>query len=209
MTMRGFLLGCVGGGAVVFIGAAGASGYQLLSRQHALSVAQAVPETSPAAPPSASTAMAVTEQQQPSLPAANPAPASPLPAASESAAAVPPQHVASGAASPDHAALPEKRAANRSAAPTVAAHHPAPRPPAVATITAQRQVPSYRHDTHAVPWQPGAAYLPPPPPPAPRVAYYRTQGYYGYRSGYAYYAVDPRAAYPRAVYPPYPYYPVN
>jgi hypothetical protein len=198
MTLRGCLIWCLGAGTVVFIGTAGVSGYQLLSRQHARSLAQGVSETSSAASSTPSLATAATDPQ-PTVPAANPAPASPSSAAPRSTAALLPplrQHVASATAAPGHASRPEKRAARRSAAPLVAAHHPAPRRPALAAATAQLHVPSYRPSGYAAPRQPGALY--PPPPPSP-VTYYPYHGYYGYRSGYAY-----DAAYPR-----YPYYPVN
>ncbi len=203
MTLHGLLMWCLGVGAVAFIGVAGASGYQLLARQHAQSVAQRAPETS--ATPSANPSPAVTTpssaiaaaEPTPTAPAVNPAAGSPSPAAPGSAAASLPllrRHVASAAAAPDHAVRTGKHPVRRSAAATVAAHHPAPRPPSLAAATPLPHVPSYRSDGYATPRQPGVWY---PPPPAPPAAYYPYQGYYGYRSGYAYYAGYPR----------YPYYP--
>jgi hypothetical protein len=199
MTLRGLLMWCLGVGSLVFIGVAGASGFQLLARQHGQRVAEAVSDPVPAV---ASIASSPIERADTQLTphAANPSPASPLsapalsPARGPAAALLPPlrQHITGGFAAVDQLGRPERHAPRRSAASKGTAHRLAPRPPSLAAAMAPPHLPGYRPDRYEVPRQPGIWY---PPPPAPPVAYYPYRSYYGYRSGYAYYAGYPRYPY--------------
>jgi len=195
MTLHGLLMWSLGTGAVVFTGAAGATGYQLLAH-HAHDQALRVAETSSAAssqPPAAAAAPPATAPR----PTAAQAPAATSASPGPSRSAVTPhaplrRQVASAAVTSEPASrTPDKRVAGRPTAQGVAAHHPLPLPPSPPPATAQRQDPRYRPGGYAVQRQPAAPYSSPPP-----TAYYSYPGTYGYGSGYyALYAPYPRYRY--------------
>jgi hypothetical protein len=124
MTLQRLVLWFLGVSAVVFVGAAGATVYQVLSPRPA-PVATAV--TAGPATPTAPVATAAAEPQ-PVVPAT--APAAPPPSAPRAAVAL-----------PGRASHPGKPAATRSAGSVAAAPHPIHRP---ASATAARQIPTYR-----------------------------------------------------------------
>ncbi len=200
MTLRSFLMWYIG--AVVFVGAAGASGYQALMRLHA----QSATETSAAAPSTSSMAMAEAQPQpQSATTTPIPAVASPPPAVPASAGASPPrnrppplrQHVAAAAGPALRAG---KGVAEKPGAQQGRAHHPS----APVTTMAQRQAPGYQPGRHVAPRRPGAWY--PLPPSAPPVAIYAYPRSHAYPPGYAYSGYGyPRYAYPRYAYPGYGY----
>ncbi len=161
MSVRGFLMWYIG--AVVFVGTAGASGYQALMRLHAQNAA----ETRAATPSEAPIAMAETPPP-PAASAPSPAVESPPPAASTPAEASPSpnrppplrEHVA---AATEPALRAGKGAAEQPGVAQGRVHHR----PAPATTMAQRQSPGYPPRWYVAPGRPGVWY--PPPPPAPPV----------------------------------------
>ncbi len=177
MTVRGFLLWYLG--AVTFVGVAGASGYQIMARQHAESAARGVAVAGAQVSPPA--AMGADAQPQAAAPSVNPAPLpTPLPApvpTNMGIAALPLLRP------PVTAASPPAPVTHQPAHRAVALHHPIHRPVAVAA--APRVRPRYQPPPYT------ALY----PPPPPRPVYYGYPSYYVYRGGYAYYSYYPRYGY--------------
>jgi hypothetical protein len=177
MTLRAFLMWYLG--AVVFVGAAGASGYQVLSRQHSQGVTEAstappsTATTSTAPPSTATTSTAsLTTPEVPAPPvatAAAPEARSPQPSASAShqhavAATERVSHAGKGVTEPSGA---QQRLAHLRSMPSLA--------------SAERRGSDYRPAAHQASDHLGAWYPPPPPPPPP--ATYRYHGNYAYQSG--------------------------
>jgi hypothetical protein len=184
MSLRGFLMWYLG--AVLLVGTAGATGYQLLTHHRAQLAARDTAEPAPTAGPPP--AMAAAQPAEPS------AQALPLPATNgppSAAASEQYRRTAASRAHPFpalrphpgvsyHAALLDRRAARRSTAvATRPTHHPA-----ALTAETRTPVPYLRARQYAVPSQPETGYAPSPPP---SVTYYAYPGYPGYRPGYAYY----------------------
>jgi hypothetical protein len=164
MTLRAFLMWYLG--AVVFVGVAGASGYQALSRQHS----QGVTEASTATPATATTSTAaLTTPEVPSPPvatAASPAVRSPRPSMSTSHQHATPatervSRAGKGVTEPSGA---QQRLAHLRSMPSA--------------TSAERRGSDYRTAARQTPDHSGAWYPPPPPP-----ATYRYHGTYASQSG--------------------------
>jgi hypothetical protein len=127
MALHRLLLWFLGVGAVVFVGAAGATVYQVLSPGHAgvaMDVAAGpLPDATPAAP-----VVTAVAEPQPVVPAA--APTAPPPSAPQAAA-------------PGRAPQAGRPAARRPAGSVVAARHPIHPPARVAVVMVRRPVPTY------------------------------------------------------------------
>ena len=164
MTLHKLMLWFLGLSAVVFVGATGATVYQVLSPRQAGVASAVAPEPFPGVTPTAPATIVAAE---------------PLPVEPATTPAVAP--LAQPATVPDRASPPGRPVAKRSARPVVAARHPVVRPYQPAAATAQRQVPSYRPGGYVAPWQPTAVYRLPPP-----ASYYGYPGYVGYRPYTAY-----------------------
>jgi hypothetical protein len=193
MTLRGFLMWYLG--AVLLVGTAGATGYQILSRHRAQLAARDTAEPAPTAGPPPAMAAA-----QPAEPGAQ---VSPLSAANGPSSAATLEPIRRTVASRVHAfpalrphigvsyhtALLDRRVARRSTAVALATrptHHLAA--PATETRTT---VPRLRAHQYVVPSRPDIGYA---PSPLPSVTYYAYPGYQAYQPGYPYYPS------------PYPYY---
>jgi hypothetical protein len=182
MTWRGLMLWCFGVSTVLFVGATGATIYQVISPQHARTVTSIVPPSSPDATATAPVATALAEPQ-PVVPAATfaPPPSSRVPPLSAP--------LARTATTPDGAAHPGMPVIKRLTAPVVAARHPIHLPARPATATAQRLVPSYPPPPATAYGYPRYVYYAGYPPPATAYGYPRYLYYAGYPS-YAYYRAN-------------------
>jgi hypothetical protein len=167
MTLRGFLTWYLG--AIVFVGTAGASGYQVLSRQQAEQAAAKAPDA--AAVPMAVAAAPPAETAPPAA-AGGAAPSTPYNIADATKPPQPPQSQAEKAPAV-HAPKWVKPVERR---PMTAARRPVAPPPRVAV---------------AAPAPSGWVYAQVPAP-----TYYAYPGYPAYRPGYVYYY--PRYQYYRA-----------
>jgi hypothetical protein len=166
MTLRGFLTWYLG--AVLFVGTAGATGYQVLARHQAevaaRELAPQVPDTGP-----------IPTMVAAEFPAVN-APPSAVPST--------PYNLAN--ATP----LPHSRVAKSGARHAAQSARPAERRPATRTLAARRPAAPPRHvpppvtGQYVAPAQPVWVYV---QAPAPAGAWYVYPGYTAYRPGYAYY----------------------
>jgi hypothetical protein len=157
MTVRGFLLWYLG--AVSFVGAAGASGYQAMLRQHAERTTPAVAvAVAPVAAPITTNADA--RPQAAAAPVTRTPPQAAAPS-STGTAALPPlrPHVA--------AVSPARPVTSHPAHRVTALPHPIHRPVVMAAVP--REIPRYQ------PRPPTVLY---PPPPPPRPAYYAGQSHF-------------------------------
>jgi hypothetical protein len=186
MTVRGFLAWYLG--AVLFVGTAGAGGYQILTQQRAQRAAQEAAE-----PPA--TTVAAAQPVVPDTGQSEPSPSPSLSNAANTATAALHQPAAtlrpfpplrSHLTASDHVARPEWRAGRHTklALAERPAHHP--RTLAAATRTPYRSAARY-----VVPLRPPGGYA----PPRPAVTYYAYPAYQPYPPGYGY-----------AYAPGYPYY---
>lgn len=200
MSVRGFLLWYLG--AVLLVGSAGATGYQVLSRHRAQLAAREAAEPSAIASPPEALAAAQPVAPSAVLPEASPSPATDE--QSRTAAAESHRRTAASArfrlpalrphlAASDHALRPDRRVARRPttlALATRPAHHPA-----ALAVAARAPAPHPVAGRYTVALRPPGGYAEPPPPSVRYYAYPGAYpGYPGYQPGYAYY------------YPGYRYY---
>jgi hypothetical protein len=150
MALHRLLLWFLGVGAVVFVGAAGATVYQVLAPRHARVAAVDTPGPLPDATPSAPVVTAVAE---------------PRPVAPATAPTAPP-------GSAPQAALPPS--GKPAARPVVAARQPIHRPARLAIVMVQRPIPRYPPPPAVTYAYPGYAYY----AGYPAYGYYRPYAYY-------------------------------
>jgi hypothetical protein len=180
MTLRKFLTCYLG--AVLFVGTAGASGYQVLSRQHAqLAAAQSVPpRVMAAAEPVASGNSTPEAAASPAVNAPSSAPASPA----QRRAAAPPLRSRVATSGTGHGSQ-SYRLAERRPGTVVLTARPTRRT-VVQTFTPIRPVPMVIAGHYVARSQPVWVYG---QPVAPTVVYYPYRGYAYYYPRYQYYRV--------------------